>query len=51
MPAVIEHVNRRDYERVAVALAINRLTYFGRDWMRISTVTGADNTPQGNAVA
>jgi hypothetical protein len=39
MPVVIEHVHRRDYERVAVALAINRFTYFGRDFQLLQELT------------
>lgn len=42
MPAVIAHIQGRDYGCIAVALA--RYTYFGRNVMRISTIAGADKS-------
>ena len=46
MASVVMHIAKKDYGRIAVALA--RFTYFGREVMKRSTIMGVDGTDMLN---
>ena len=46
MTSVVAHIANKDYGRIALAFA--RFTYFGREVMKRSTITGADGTDMLN---